>query len=300
MAMRHGLDPGQERRQGAAASVPARPAATLPADRPLGEWQFDPDEPRDWRGRWVSGGATGGGSAAASRLPTANGTNSDAVGTSTAASDSPPAERRTDSTAAGRSSGPGKTPAAKPDGSPDGSGSSPAADGTYSPEAAKKVFDKEKARSDIAFKYPADGCYARAHLMAKDIKEAGGEPGKVWAFPKDPTDLLHAKTPNDPTGSVDWTYHVAPTVPVEGADGKVNDMVIDPSLFDKPVSVDEWNSAMKPSGGGGISNSKTKLGEAPTLPGGGRARGSGYWTGQDPSGGLDTHASDKMKQYKAK
>ena len=62
MAMRHGLDPGQERRQGAAASASARPAATLPADQPLGEWQFDPDEPRDWRGRWTTGGADAGGS----------------------------------------------------------------------------------------------------------------------------------------------------------------------------------------------------------------------------------------------
>jgi len=225
MAMRNGLSPEHEQQ------LIARRAAVR-------EHNFNPDEPRDERGRWTTGGSQDSGCAAA--------------------------------------------------------------DGTYSPEAAKKAFDKEKARSDIAFKYPKDGCYARAHLMCKDIKNSGGNPGKVWAFPKDPADPLHAKTPHDPAGHVEWRYHVAPTVPIKGADGKVKDMVVDPSLFDEPVTIEQWNGAMKPTGGGGISNSRTKLGEAPVLPDGTRAPGSGYGPGEDPSGDLDKHAAGVMKDYKSR
>jgi RHS repeat-associated protein len=168
------------------------------------------------------------------------------------------------------------------------------------PQKAKELFDKEKARDDIAFAYPEDGCYARAYLMAGDIKNNGVEPSKVWAFANDSNDRLHVETIHSPNGVVQWWYHVAPTVPVKGADGTVSDMVIDPSLFDKPVTITEWADKMMPINGGGISIDKTKLGEAPRLPDGSRAAGSGYWPREDPPGpgGVEENARDVMSQYK--
>jgi hypothetical protein len=198
MAARHGLSPDHEQQ-----------LISRRAD--VREANFNPNEPRDERGRWTPGGSDDG--------PTDPGR----------------ARRR------GRLAGMGV--ALK--GGPSASGGSAARGGAYSPEEAKKLFDKEKARSDIAFKYPSDGCYARAHLMAEDIKKAGGEPGKVWAFPKNPTDPLHANTKHDPAGHVEWGYHVAPTVPVKGKDGKEKNMVIDPSLFDKPVTSGAFARSIK-------------------------------------------------------
>ena len=259
MAMRHGLAPDHEQQ-------------LIAKHADVREANFNPNEPRDWRGRWTTGGSDDSSGGLYSVPDPVGGTPAPGVPSGAAGNPSPPTG----------------TGGSKP----------PAAGGSYSPEQAKKVFDKEKARSDIAFKYPVDGCYARAHLMAEDIKKAGGDVGKVCAFAKDGADPLHANTPNDPAGYVKWKYDVAPTVPVKGADGKEAKMVIDPSLFDKPVTIQEWTGAMTPTGGGGISTSTTKIGEAPILPDGTRAPGSGYWPGPDPSRGIDTDAVERMEMYK--
>jgi hypothetical protein len=265
MAARHGLSPDHEQQ------LIARRADVREAN-------YNPNEPRDRRGRWTIG-APDDGPADPGRIryragPERMGVEYKGGPSGTAA------------------------PSHAPSGAGPGGAKAAPSRGPYSPEEAKKLFDKEKARSDIAFKYPADGCYARAHLMAEDIKKAGGNPGKVWAFAKDGADPLHVDTPHDPAGHVEWGYHVAPTVPVQGKDGKETNMVVDPSMFDRPVTVGEWNAAMAPRGGGGISNSFTKIGEAPVLPDGTRAKGSGYWPGDDPGEGIEKNASDTMKDYK--
>src|SRR5262249_42607126 len=72
---------------------------------------------------------------------------------------------------------------------------------------------------------------------------------KVWNYAHDffeeGANGLKADTPNVPEGYVEWRYHVAPTVKVNSGDGRPKDMVMDPSLFDKPVTVDEWKKSMK-------------------------------------------------------
>src|SRR6266540_1891453 len=74
----------------------------------------------------------------------------------------------------------------------------------------------------------------------KEIKEkfASAPPSPVVKCPAGAG--LKADTPNNPDGHVNWRYHVAPTVKVCGSDGKTRDMVMDPSLFGCPVTVDEW------------------------------------------------------------
>ena len=44
-----------------------------------------------------------------------------------------------------------------------------------------------------------------------------------------------------------WWYHVSPTLPVRGEDGSVCDLVFDPSLFDGPVTLEEWGQIMRAS-----------------------------------------------------
>lgn len=115
-----------------------------------------------------------------------------------------------------------------------------------SPEAAQKAFDELKARDDIPFDYPTDCCYSRAHEMCRTLQEKNVPCGKVWNYAHDfdaGGASLHVPTPNSPSGAVDWRYHVAPTVPVTQPDGSVRDMVMDPSMFDKPVPVEEWVKA---------------------------------------------------------
>src|SRR5262245_7911461 len=44
---------------------------------------------------------------------------------------------------------------------------------------ASQVFAQMKGQRQIAFRYPIDGCYARAHLMGKLMIGMGLQPGKA-------------------------------------------------------------------------------------------------------------------------
>lgn len=103
-------------------------------------------------------------------------------------------------------------------------------------EEARQVFDFLKNQADIPFRYPEDGCYARAHEMARLLELNGISSRKVFVFGN-----LSVKTPNAARGKVSWWYHVAPYVRVRQADGTVVEKVVDPSLFsDGARSVAEW------------------------------------------------------------
>jgi hypothetical protein len=107
-------------------------------------------------------------------------------------------------------------------------------------EQAIAVFDQLADMEDIAFGYADDGCHARAHLMCRKMQEMGLTPQKAWAF--EGTDRL---TVGINGRKLRWYFHVAPTLSVQMPDGMVRDMVIDPSLFDGPVSLKEWGDIMK-------------------------------------------------------
>src|SRR5262249_2445987 len=84
---------------------------------------------------------------------------------------------------------------------------------------AETAFARMAAQSDIAFHYPNDGCYARAHLMVRRMQSMGIHARKAWTFANG--ELLHANTPYDEfhRGYVEWMYHVAPVVRVHYARG---------------------------------------------------------------------------------
>lgn len=114
-------------------------------------------------------------------------------------------------------------------------------------EQANTLFREMASKADsIPFDFPKDCCYSRAHTMCHDLRMEGVDCGKVWNYrnpgpPSGPP--LTVNTPNTPTGSVTWGYHVAPIINVQDNNGAVQPMVIDPSMFDHPVSVNEWTSA---------------------------------------------------------
>ncbi|MBY0413677.1 MAG: hypothetical protein K2Q18_05910, partial [Bdellovibrionales bacterium] len=47
-----------------------------------------------------------------------------------------------------------------------------------------------------------------------------------------------------PESGIRWNFHVAPIVYVKDDHNNIQKMVIDPSLFDRPVSVAEWDAKM--------------------------------------------------------
>ena len=119
---------------------------------------------------------------------------------------------------------------------------------------AQKLFDDMASRSCapltvpppcIPFLYPDDGCWGRAHEMCRlMVQEHGILPKKVWIYGS-----LVTPTKNNPNCVVYWGWHVAPTVCVRsGCLGGTQEMVIDPSLFDKPVTKGTWKSVQGDAG----------------------------------------------------
>lgn len=169
---------------------------------------------------------------------------------------------------------------------------------------AVEVFRAVARRGDIAFRYPADGCYARAHLMGAQMIRMGLRPGKVWAFDdnamsgKGPARLV-ALTSAHPKGFVSWRYHVAPALKVRTRSGNVVTCVIDPSLHDAPVSLSTWQKRMMhPRVGFTPRVDVTAWGVAPRDGAGRRIRGSGFYPGPDPAGDLTRLAMAKMAEFK--
>ena len=165
-----------------------------------------------------------------------------------------------------------------------------------SADEAAKIFRAMAAQKDIAYEYTKDGCYARAHLMAERIKRMGVLPGKLWTFANG--NSLSVITGFKDTDHVEWKYHVAVTLTV-GEHGKYRTMVIDPSLYQWPVTPAEWRDIQRKAGSKTTPILRfTKLGEAPLLPNGNRAAGNGYWPGPDPTEGFERHAAMMMAKYK--
>lgn len=102
-------------------------------------------------------------------------------------------------------------------------------------EMATRLFNEARQMDDIAWDYKSDGCYARAHLMARRFEQQGIEVDKVWIK----GDL------SVPDAGIQWNFHVAPIVYVEDENGDVQRMVIDPSLMDGPVTVEQWSARMQ-------------------------------------------------------
>lgn len=88
----------------------------------------------------------------------------------------------------------------------------------------------------ITFRYPIDGCYARAHKMREILNQAGYECEKQFVYGN-----LKASTG---TCCVAWAFHVAILVSFKNASGVIEKRIIDPSLFSNgPVPDAVWRDA---------------------------------------------------------
>ena len=114
------------------------------------------------------------------------------------------------------------------------------------PDRAAATFTEFAADEELALRFPADGCYARTHLMVQRLLDRGLTPLKVWAFAAGVMDLLWTETPDHPDGRVQWGYHVAPVLVVRGPDGDTREMVFDPLLFDRPVVEEDRGQTLLP------------------------------------------------------
>ncbi len=88
----------------------------------------------------------------------------------------------------------------------------------------------------ITWLFPDDGCYARAEVAAIKLAEHPFlAPKKIFAFGD-----LSVQTPNSPSGSVTWWYHVA----VAYRSGP-SVFVFDPALEPRhPLTLEEWNQRL--------------------------------------------------------
>lgn len=114
---------------------------------------------------------------------------------------------------------------------------------------AELLFEYFHARKDIPFAYPEDGCYARAHLIAKVLEANGIISLKLFATADRNDRRFYFSNPySNDKSRIDWHYHVAPAVLVyDERQEKARTYtieVIDPSLFESPVPASEWIAAM--------------------------------------------------------
>ena len=127
------------------------------------------------------------------------------------------------------------------------------ADGSVSYADATLIFEDMANEPDIPFQFPYDGCYARAYLMGNRMVERyplnQEHISKVFIFDTVLGDELNElridqQFQYDGFGPVEWDYHVAPSIMVRDSQGNLQPMIIDPSLFDHPVTIEEWKQSM--------------------------------------------------------
>jgi hypothetical protein len=102
---------------------------------------------------------------------------------------------------------------------------------------ARQLFDAMRD-ADIGTHIPDDRCADRALIAAAAGQRAGFTMYTVH-YAAGPRSMLRVKTPNVIGGEQRWGWHEVPAV-------RVGDtlMIIDPSMFDRPVSVPTWTAAM--------------------------------------------------------
>lgn len=111
---------------------------------------------------------------------------------------------------------------------------------------AQELFKKAQAMDDIAWGYKMDGCYARAHLMARRFEEMGVTVDKAWIKGD-----LSVKNGDQ---TINWNFHVTPIVYVRDESGQVKPWAIDPSIMKDAAPVEKWTERMVGHIPGGVVN----------------------------------------------
>lgn len=109
-----------------------------------------------------------------------------------------------------------------------------------SEDKAKALFARIK-QEQLGLRNPAV-CAQRAHLISWILEREGVISGKLFVKPGWFGSLV-PNIPGNENGSMRWNYHVAPFIYVE-KNGKIEQWVIDPYLFDKPVPRAQWEAVL--------------------------------------------------------
>jgi hypothetical protein len=113
-------------------------------------------------------------------------------------------------------------------------------------DRAAEIFADLVQHPDIPPGYLDDGyCAVRAELLCQRIQQLGGIPEKSWALAQDSMgfDRFSIEAPD---GNLEqFSFHIAPAMPVKMPDGRIEDLVLEPALFDGPVTLQQWGEAMK-------------------------------------------------------
>lgn len=111
---------------------------------------------------------------------------------------------------------------------------------------ATAVFDTLAAMKDVPHTFLEEGCFHRSHVLAKRLEEAGIFCEKIFTIPTS-GDLV-METAKAKLGFSVAIYHEAVVVHVVSDDGSgIERRVLDPSVGDRPLRVDEWLATMHPS-----------------------------------------------------
>ena len=134
--------------------------------------------------------------------------------------------------------------------------------------------------------------------MAERLQKMGLHPHKAWTFANG--EPLYAPTKHVPSGFVTWGYHVAPTLRVRKADGKgADELVLDPSLFDRPVTLIEWKNGQKRRADSHDPYVRvSQVGKPPAMPHHENMHGTGYWPSDDPPEELTHYSLRVMRVFK--
>ena len=122
-----------------------------------------------------------------------------------------------------------------------------------SPEQAGEIFTAlahanimtNEGEAPIPFHYPPDGCYSRAHRMEELLTEMGYGSEKVFALAGKRPLVVGSQYASDQEGNkVTWAWHVAPIVKVRDPQRGLIETVLDPSLYERPISLTDWEGLM--------------------------------------------------------
>jgi hypothetical protein len=142
---------------------------------------------------------------------------------------------------------------------------------------ASEFFMKMASNTRLRWDYVQDYCFARAEVMAHEMKLMGTLPGKAWLFADTKGDQqLQPQALENFNPEMTWKYHVAPTIPVLFGNG-ARRMVVDPSVAKGVLTPEEWFGLMRSPG----EMKLARYGEAPMHPRRVPTSG-GYWLGRAP------------------
>ena len=110
-----------------------------------------------------------------------------------------------------------------------------------SEESAQMLFDELKSNDEFFWEYTDDGCLARSHKMCAILHEKGVFCEKIRADNAHGTWLCSygLSILKEDNKWLHMNFHMAVLVRV-AVSTRIEDRVIDPALFDGPVSVETW------------------------------------------------------------